>query len=784
MTAQYRQSITTYSIFVLTLLLSTLAGADIFYVVPGGAGTGDASSWTNAEDSIQDAVVAATSGDEVWVAAGTYTATTDPVVTMKEGVAIYGGFAGTEITRNARDWQSNLTSIDGQSTRRCVNGANNATLDGFTITNGYTTGNGGAMFNDNASPTVTNCTFTGNSADNTGGGMMNYSSSPIVTNCTFTGNSANTDGGGMMNYSSSPTVTNCTFTENEASAGGGMGNYISSSPTVTNCTFTENEAVAAGGMANSSSSPTVTNCTFTENEAVAAGGAMGNDFSSPTVENCTFTENEATQNGGGIYNYSSSPTLTNCILWGDTGGEIYNDSSTPTVTYSCIEGGYSGANNISEAPLFVDGTDGGDGWDLRLQAGSPCIDAGTATGAPTTDIIGIVRPQGSGIDMGAYEYPGTPSSIDQGDGPLSVTMSEDGAPTPWTAPTLSFTDRIGNTAIWSLSTAPTHGTAVVSGTDSTLQVCTYTPNANYNGTDSFDIQVLDSAGYADSITIEVTVESVEDAPRIDQAGPLMVTMSEDGDPTPWSAPALSATDIDSDTLTWSLLIPPAHGSATISGTGTSPETFTYSPNANYNGYDLFEIAVGDGDDTATVICRVTVEPVEDSDDSDGDGLTYDEEIEAGTDPDNPDSDGDGVNDGDEVAAGTDPTGPLTVTISGPDTIEVTQGSSHTFTAMVTGGQSGIHYQWYFQPEAEAGSKAYTAVGDADACVLFLSDIVKGEAGSYRCKVWTNTDTAWSQPVQLTVTPGVPAANGISLTALILLLSLGALLTLRRRNAHT
>ena len=783
MTAQYRQSITTYSIFVLTLLLSTLAGADVFYVVPGGAGTGDGSSWTNAEDSIQDAVDAATNGDELWVAAGTYTATTDPVVTMKEGVAIYGGFAGTEITRNARDWESNLTSIDGQSTRRCVNGANNATLDGFTITRGYSAAYGGGMLNHSSSPIVTNCTFTGNSADNTGGGMMNYSSSPIVTNCTFTGNSANTDGGGMMNYSSSPTVTNCTFKENEAAAAAGMANYISSSPTVTNCTFKENEAAAAAGMANSSSSPTLTNCTFSGNSA-SYGGAMLNDNSSPTVENCTFTENEATQNGGGMYNdSSSSPTLTNCILWGDTGGEIYNDSSTPTVTYSCIEGGYTGTGNSSDAPLFVDGTDDGDGWNLRLQAGSPCIDAGTATGAPASDIVDIARPQGVGIDMGAYEYPGTPSSIDQGDGPLSVTMSEDGIPTPWAAPTLSFTDTTGNTAVWSLATAPSHGTAVVSGTGSTLQVCTYTPNANWHGADSFDINVLDSAGYSDSITIEVTVESVEDAPMIEQAGPLEVTMSEDGDPTPWTAPTLSATDGDDDTLTWSLLIPPSHGSATVSGTGTSPETFTYSPNANYNGDDLFVIEVSDGDDTDTIICRVTVEPVEDSDDSDGDGLTDDEEIEAGTDPDNPDSDGDGVNDGDEVAAGTDPTGPLTVTISGPDTIEVTQGSSHNFTAMVTGGQSGIHYQWYFQPETEAGTKAYTAVGDADACVLFLSDITKGEAGSYRCKVWTNTDTAWSESIQLTVTPGVPIANPTSLTALILLLTLSAWLTLRRRNAH-
>src|SRR5438552_2786308 len=72
-------------------------------------------------------------------------------------------------------------------------------------------GNGGGMYNDHSSPTVTNCMFTGNSGYS-GGGMYNDHSSPTVTNCTFSGNSG--DGGGMLNASGSPTVINCTFSGN------------------------------------------------------------------------------------------------------------------------------------------------------------------------------------------------------------------------------------------------------------------------------------------------------------------------------------------------------------------------------------------------------------------------------------------------------------------------------------------------------------------------------------------------------------------------------------------
>jgi len=115
--------------------------------------------------------------------------------------------------------------------------------------------------------------------------------------------------------------------------------------------------------------------------------------------NCTFSSNEAGTGGGMFNDASSTATVTNCILWGDTPNEIDGDAAA--VTYSCVQGGYTGNGNIADDPSFVDAENG----NLRLSLGSPCIDTGfAADGAPSTDILGVPRPQGTGFDMGAYEY--------------------------------------------------------------------------------------------------------------------------------------------------------------------------------------------------------------------------------------------------------------------------------------------------------------------------------------------------------------------------------------------
>jgi hypothetical protein len=191
-----------------------------------GAALGDIIQVPTHYPTIQAGIDAASSGDTVEVAPGTYYEN----ITMKSGVVIQGSGAG--------DDPSIHSIIDGGGTGSVVTASgvgSEATLDGFKITNGggdY----GGGMVNNNSSPTVANCTFSENSAGSDGGGgMYNRESSPTVTNCTFSGNSTTKHGGGMYNYASSPSLTNCTFSKNSAgSAGGGMRNY-SSSPWVTNC---------------------------------------------------------------------------------------------------------------------------------------------------------------------------------------------------------------------------------------------------------------------------------------------------------------------------------------------------------------------------------------------------------------------------------------------------------------------------------------------------------------------------------------------------------------------
>jgi hypothetical protein len=103
----------------------------------------------------------------------------------------------------------------------------NCTFSGNTGTG--STAYGGGMWNNGSSPTVTNCTFSGNSAYSGGGIHNSVSAAPTVTNCTFSGNSA-TIGGGMFNDNSSPTVTNCILWGDTP---GEIYNAATSTPTVT-----------------------------------------------------------------------------------------------------------------------------------------------------------------------------------------------------------------------------------------------------------------------------------------------------------------------------------------------------------------------------------------------------------------------------------------------------------------------------------------------------------------------------------------------------------------------
>ena len=186
------------------------------------------------------------SGDEIWVAGGTYrpgaAGARTATFQLKTGVAVYGGFAGTETSRDARDWAAHPTLLSGDldssgtltdgDAYHVVTGSGTdatAVLDGFTIrggnANSYPNNLGGGMVNLSGSPTLTHVTFSGNSATY-GGGMVNYSSSsPALTHVAFNGNSAILRRRDVQQPSSNPTLTNVSFSGNSATYGGGMLNY-------------------------------------------------------------------------------------------------------------------------------------------------------------------------------------------------------------------------------------------------------------------------------------------------------------------------------------------------------------------------------------------------------------------------------------------------------------------------------------------------------------------------------------------------------------------------------
>lgn len=194
-----------------------------------------------------------------------------------------------------------------------------------------------------------------------------------------------------------------------------------------------------------------------------------------------------------------------------------------------------------------------------------------------------------------------------------VSMSEDGDPVAF-ALTLNATDPdAGETLTWSVQTAAANGLADVTGTGLS-KVVSYTPDANYYGTDEFVVEVSDGS-LSDTIVVAVSVEPVNDVPTVSDQS---VTLDEDVA----KVITLGAADIDGDTLTWSVT-DPAHG--TLSG--TAPD-LTYTPDADFNGTDSFTFKVNDGTaDSAPATVSLTIDAVNDVPVANAQSITTDEDVE-------------------------------------------------------------------------------------------------------------------------------------------------------------
>jgi predicted outer membrane repeat protein len=399
------------------LLLAAPASAQVIHVDDTAVGANDGTSWQDAFTDLQSALAVAGPTDVIWVARGTYkpTATLDRSATFDITSSLHGGFDGTETSLADRAGLFDETILSGDLLGNdgpdfAGNDENSAqvlsfhllfevrVLDGFTVQGGNANigvAAGGGIYVEPSSSrlVVRNCTFRRNHAHR--GGAISAQSLAVldVERCTFFGNHASTYGGAIA----------------------GEDVDVRSSRFVGNLAGTDGGGLWASG--------TVADCVFSGN---VAGGEGGGAFQASRVWNCTFSGNVASIGGGISGGDSGSPfEIANAVLWGnhDATGIVQSGqiAGHPSSVVDCVVQGLSGllplvgtfsADPLFRSPLGADGIVGTLDDDLRLQAGSPCIDSARATGYFGLGVDSRGRPRfvdslgcdgGGVLDRGAIE---------------------------------------------------------------------------------------------------------------------------------------------------------------------------------------------------------------------------------------------------------------------------------------------------------------------------------------------------------------------------------------------
>ena len=277
---------------------------------------------------------------------------------------------------------------------------------------------GGAIVNTEiAKITIDNCIFEGNRAPE-GGAILNTDSSLTISQSSFFSNRALEGDGGAI-AGGKLVLDTVSFRENIALGDGGAVALPEEGSEIYSCRFSMNTAGGEGGAMILAIDAPIENCLIYGNSAgeESAGAGFAIEAGAPEIWNCTFASNF----GYAIHNMTAdaAPTITNCIIYGNTDSIQNSDNAEPDISYSNIEGtaegeegDVPGEGNIDEDPLFRNLDEG----DMYLLEDSPCIDTGTGSGAPETDIFGVERPQDDGHEMGAWEYVGLEGG-DAGEGP-------------------------------------------------------------------------------------------------------------------------------------------------------------------------------------------------------------------------------------------------------------------------------------------------------------------------------------------------------------------------------
>ena len=409
-------------------------------------------------------------------------------------------------------------------------------------------------------------------------------------------------------------------------------------------------------------------------------------------------------------NYSGTDTFTYAISDGNGG----TDTATVTITINA-------ANDVPDAKADTAATAEDTPVKVSVLANDTDADGDTltVTGVTVDPTNGtcVVNADGTITYTPNANYSGTDTftyAISDGNGgtdtatvTITVTSAAD-APeathddettaedTPVIVDVLTNdTDADGDTlTVTGVTTGPSNGTCVVNA-DGTI---TYTPDANYSGTDTFTYAISDGNGGTDTATVTITINAANDVP---DAKADTETTAED---TSVIVDVLTNdTDADGDTLTVTgVTTGPSNGTCVVNADGT----ITYTPDKDYTGTDTFTYGISDGNggtDTATV--TITVTGVNDAPDAIDDGYTTTEDTSVSLNVLTNDTDVD--KDTITVVTNTAPShGTVTVNADGTGTYtpDKDYSGSDTFTYTIFDGKGGT----------DTATVTITVTGAADA----------------------------------------------------------------------
>ena len=240
-----------------------------WYVRQSARDAGDGKSWATAFNDLQAALAVATFGDDVWIAAGIYTPsrTGDRAASfvIRDGVALYGGFAGHETRRTARDPARHLSVLSGdlagddqgdleqyrvensELVVRIIRVGDKTVLDGLSITGGYGRPGGAGVLILNGSPVIRNVAIHGNMNYGHGAGVYFDTGSPRFEDVVIADNWGFI-GVGMSLWHSDATFVRVRFERNYAYDFAAAINITDGSPQFVDAVFAGNTAYGASAV--------------------------------------------------------------------------------------------------------------------------------------------------------------------------------------------------------------------------------------------------------------------------------------------------------------------------------------------------------------------------------------------------------------------------------------------------------------------------------------------------------------------------------------------------------